>query len=104
MVKMRSQNNLPMGIVVNRTIVIPRKSKWVPVILMNTNSYNVWIRQPLLAADLVEVKHCLWDYQSYISCDGNEVSVSFHPVPTPEVQEEIVASAVTNSWDKDKSD
>ena len=64
----------------------------------------IWIRQPLLVADLVEVKHCPWDYQSSLSHNGNEVSVSFHPVPAPEVQEEIMASAVTNSQDNDKSD
>ena len=57
MVEMRSQNNLPMEVVVNRTIITPRRSKQVPVVLMNMNSYNVWIRQPLLAADLDEVEH-----------------------------------------------
>ena len=30
--------------------------------------------------------------------------MAFHPVPAPEVQEEIMASTVTNSQDKDKSD
>ena len=63
MVEMRSQNNLPMGVVVNRIIITPRRSKQVPVVLMNTNSYNGWIRQPLLVADLVEVEHYPWDYQ-----------------------------------------
>ena len=102
MVKRRSQNNLPMGIVVNRTIVTPNKAKCVPVVLMNTNSYNIWIRQPLLVADLVEAEHCLWDYQSSMSHDGDEVTVSFHPVPSPEVQEEILISAVNNSQTSDK--
>ena len=64
---------------------------------MNTNSYNIWIHQPLLAADVVEVKHCPWDYPSFLSHEGNEVKVSFHPVPTLEVQEEILSSAVNNS-------
>ena len=44
--------NLPLGIVVNHTLVKPSKSRLVPMILINTNSYNVWIRQPLLAAEL----------------------------------------------------
>ena len=30
--------------------------------------------------------------------------MSFHPVPASEVQEEIMASAVTNSQDNDRSD
>ena len=55
MVEMGSQSNLPMGVVVNRTIVSPKRSKQVPVMLMNTNGYKIWIRQPLLVVDLVEV-------------------------------------------------
>ena len=60
MVKVRYNNNLPMGMVVNKTTLTPTKSKHVPVILMNTNSYNVWICQSLLNADVVEADHCLW--------------------------------------------
>ena len=71
MVKARESNNLPMGVVFNRTIVTPNKSKCIPVLLMNTNSYNVWIHHTLLAADVVEAKHCLWDYQSFLSHEGN---------------------------------
>ena len=41
MVESCNNNNLPMGVVVNRTIVTPNKFKCVPVLLMNTNSYNV---------------------------------------------------------------
>ena len=60
-------NNLPMGVVVNRTMVTPKKSKQVPIILMNTNSYNIWIRQPLLAANVVEVDHCPWDHTTIMT-------------------------------------
>ena len=49
MVEGRDIHNLPMGVVVNQAMVTPRCSKKVPVVLANTNSYNVWIRQPLLA-------------------------------------------------------
>ena len=83
MIEARSQNNLPMGIMVNQTMVTPTKSKSVPVTLLNTNSYNVWIRQSLLAADIVEVEHCPWDFHSIMSHDGNQVQVSFCPVPAP---------------------
>ena len=96
MVEMRSQNNLPMGVVVNRTIITPRRSKQVSVVLMNVNLYNIWIRQPLLVADLVEVEHYPWDYQPSMSHEGDEVTVSFHPVPPPEVQEDILSSAVNS--------
>ena len=43
MIEARAGNNLPMGIVVNRNMVNPNKSKQVPVALENTNCYNVWI-------------------------------------------------------------
>ena len=67
MVESRDVNNLPMGVVVNRTMITPKKSKKVPVVLANTNSYNIWIRQPLLAANVVEVDSCPWDYQTILS-------------------------------------
>ena len=74
------------GIMVNRTAVTPSKTSKVPVTLVNTNSYHVWIKQQLLAADIVEVDHCPWDYHSTMSRDGGEVQVLFRPVPTLDVQ------------------
>ena len=62
---------------------------------MNTNTYNVWIHQPLLTADIVEAEDCPWDYQPVISHDGNDIKISFHPVPSTEVQAEIMAASVT---------
>ena len=97
MIEARSQNNLPMGVMVNWTMVTPTKSKAVPVTLLNTNSYNVWIRQSLLAADIVEVEHCPWDFHSTMSHDGNQVQVSFCPVPTLEVWEEVLSFGVTET-------
>ena len=43
MVESRDVNNLPMGVMVNRTMITPKKSKKVPVVLANMNSYNIWI-------------------------------------------------------------
>ena len=100
MIEARSQNNLPMGVVVNHTAVTPTKSKNVPVTLMNTNSYNVWIKQPLLAADIVEVDHCPWDYHSTMSRDGSEVDVSFCPVPNPDVQADVLSVNATRTEKK----
>ena len=99
----RTTNNLPMGIVVNRTIVTPNKAKQVPIALVNTNSYNVWICQPLLAANVVEVEDCPWDYQPIMSCKGNEIKISFCPAPMSEVQEGIFSASMTNSGDTNKS-
>ena len=101
MVENRDIHNLPMGVVVNRTMVTPKCSKKVPVILANTNSYNVWIRQPLLAADVVEVESCPWDYQTILSCDGKDIKASFCPMPPPEVQEDVFISGVMSSDNQD---
>ena len=100
MIEARSQNNLPLGVVVNHTAVTPSKSNRVPVTLINTNSYNVWIRQQLLAADIVEVDHCPWDYHSTMSRDGGDVQVLFQPVPTPDVQANIFSVNVTQTEEK----
>ena len=98
MVESRETNNLPMGIMVNRTMVTP-KSKKVSIIMVNTNSYNIWIWQPLLATNVVEVESCPWDYQTVLSCDDKDVSVSFCPVPTLEVQEEIFSASMIQTDD-----
>ena len=97
MVEARVCHNLPRGIVVNRTMVTPYKNKQVPIALMNTNTYNVWIHQPLLVANIVEAEDCPWDYQSSMSRDGNKINITFCPVPSTEVQAEIVAVSVTKA-------
>ena len=97
MVEARECNNLPLGLVVNRTMVTPNKSKGVPVILVNTNSYNVWIRQPILAADIIEAQDCLWNYQPIMSHDGSNIKVSFCPVAPPEIQAEVMATCASDS-------
>ena len=95
MVEGRDIHNLPMGVVVNRAMITPKKLKKVPVILANMNSYNIWIKQPLLAANVVEVESCPWNYQTILSCDGKDVKVSFCPVPPSEVQEDIFISSTS---------
>ena len=82
-----------MGIMVNQTTVTPTKSKYLPVTLLNTNSYNVWIWPSLLAPDIVEVEY----YHLVMSHDGNQVQVSFYPVPMPEVQAEIFSCGVASA-------
>ena len=77
----KDSNNLPLGVVLNRTIVTLKKSKQVPIILMNTNSYNIWIRQPLLATNVVEAEHCPWDHTTNMTQDGEEIKISCHQIP-----------------------
>ena len=100
MIEARSQNNLPLGVMVNRTAVTPSKTNKVPITLVNTNSYHVWIKQQLLAADIVEVDHCPWDYRSTMSRDCGEVQVSFCPVPTPDVQADVFSVSATKTEKK----
>ena len=50
---------------------------------------------------MVEAEHCPWDYQSFLSCDGNEVKVTFHTIPTSEVQEEFLSQSVSQGSSKD---
>ena len=81
-------------------MVTPKRSKKVLVILANTNSYNIWICQPLLAADIVEVESCPWDYQTILSREDKNIKASFCRVPPPEVQEEVFANAVVSQDSK----
>ena len=53
---------------------------------------------------MVEAEHCLWDYQSFLSHNGNEVKVPFHPMPMPEVQEEILSQSVSQISNEDSKD
>ena len=52
LVEKTEDSNLPIGVRVNNTLVTPSKSGLVSVILINNNNHNIWIRQPLYAADL----------------------------------------------------
>ena len=54
--------------------------------------------------NVVETEHCPWDYQSFLSHDGDEVKVTFHPIPTQEVQEEILSQAVSQGTSEDLKD
>ena len=67
MVEATDDDNLPCGVSVNHTYVNPTKAKQVSVILLNTNSYNIWIRQLLYAANIWDVELKDWDYEPIIT-------------------------------------
>ena len=73
-------SNLPQGIFVNHCLVHPR-GKMVPVILMNQNNHNIWIWQPLLAAEIYLVEHLPWDYGVEFQHQGSIIEVTFQPIP-----------------------
>ena len=72
-------HNLPLGIVINRCVAT-LKARSILVILINTNRYNVWIRQLLLAAKLFNAECDEIEYRTNMSQDDN-ISVGFQPVP-----------------------
>ena len=77
-------NNLLQGISVNCCLVHPRGSV-VLVILMNQNNYNVWIWQPLLAAEIYWVEHVPWDYGVEFHQQGKSIEVEFQPIPLVDI-------------------
>ena len=77
-------SNLPQGISVNCCLVHPR-GKTVPVILMNQNNNNIWIKQPLLAAEIYAVDHLPWDYRVEFQHHGDKIEVAFQPLPPADI-------------------
>ena len=67
---------LPSGIVVNHSYDT-LKSGRMSVILVNTTSRNIWIRQPLLAADIYEVELHPWQYSANLNREGNDIKINF---------------------------
>ena len=102
MVELAEDNNLPAGLVVNRTYVHPTKSNLVPVTLINTNDYNVWIRQPLFAAELYEVEEQQWEHETvFVREEGsNDIKVHFQPVPPADIREEIFTQSTQQTENK----
>ena len=78
MVEATNDDNLPFGISVNHTYVSPTKSRHVSVILLNTNTYNMWICQPLYAATIWDVE-CEPIFTKAI--DSNTVEIKLQEVP-----------------------
>ena len=77
-------SNLPQGISVNHCLVHPR-GKMVPVILMNQNNHNIWIWQPLLAAEIYVVEYLPWDYGVEFQHLSNNIEVAFQPIPLADI-------------------
>ena len=80
LVEQAQHHNLPPGIVINRCVATT-KARSVPVILVNTSRRNVWIWQPLLAAELFgtnqveEIEH-----RANMEREGDNIQISFLPV------------------------
>ena len=73
-------HNLPPGRVINRCVATT-KARSVPVILVNTNRQNVWIQQPLVAAEIFsadEVEKI--GHSANMERQRDNIQISFSPV------------------------
>ena len=95
MVEATNNNNLLCGVSVNHTYVNPTKAKQVSVISLNTNSYNIWIRQLLCTTTIWDVKLKDSDYEPIItkSKDADTFKIKLQPVPPKDLREEILSNA-----------
>ena len=94
MVESTESSNLPLGVGVNNTLVTPSKSGLVSVIVINNNSHNVWIHQPLYVGDLWEVSPKEWEYEPVLTRkEGtNDIEVNFVQVPEEDLQHDILTN------------
>ena len=80
LVEQAQHHNLPPGIVIN-SCVATTKARSVPVILVNTNRQNVWIWQPLLAAELFSTDQVEGiEHRANMERQGDNIQISFSPV------------------------
>ena len=96
LVEKTEDSNLPIGVAINNTLITPSRSGLVSVILINNNDHNVWIRQPLYAANLWEVQPKEWAYEPVLTHEEgtNNITVNFIQVPPEEFREDILSNAV----------
>ena len=97
LVEQAEHHNLPQGKVVNRCVA-KVKSRSVPVILINTTMQNVWLQQPLLAADLYDAEYHPIEHWADMEVKGDVANISFLPVVpnTIRVQVEQVEATPTD--------
>ena len=80
LVEQAQHHNLPLGIIINR-YVTTTKARSVPVILINTTKPNVWVWQPLLAAELFTMEQIdKIEHRASMERKGDNINMSFSPV------------------------
>ena len=93
MLETAAHANLPSGIVVNCSYDTPKAGR-MSVILVNTTSRNIWIRQPLLAADFYEVELHLLKYPANLNREGNDIKINFQLAIPPEIEHDLQSNQV----------
>ena len=81
LVEQAEHHNLPLGIVIRWYVAMP-KARSIPVIIINTKRYIVWIRQPLISAEVFDAECDEIEYTANMNWEGNNISVGFQPVPS----------------------
>ena len=61
----------------------------MPVILINTTKQNVWLQQPLLAAELYAVEYHPVEHWADIEVKGDAANVSFLPVAPNTIRAQV---------------
>ena len=104
MVEATDDDNLLCGGSIKHTYVNPTKSRQVSVILLNTNTYNVWIRQPLYAATIWDVELKDWEYEPIMTKDKDldTVEIKLQQVLPEDLREEILSHAMEMEQEEDK--
>ena len=80
LVEQADHHNLLLGIVVNQCMAIP-KARAIPIILITTKRFNVWVRHPLLAAMLYDTEFNQLEYRATTDWEGENIKFGFQPVP-----------------------
>ena len=93
MLETATQANLPAGIVVNHSYETPKRGR-MSLILVNTTSRNIWIRQPLLAAGIYKVELHPWQYHANLNRGGNDIKICFQLTIPPEIDHDLQSNQV----------
>ena len=64
------------------------------VILINTTSRNIWIRQPLLSADIYGVELHPCQYHANLNREGNDIKINFQLAIPPEIEHDLQSNQV----------
>ena len=70
-------HDILLGIMVNQCVAIP-KARTIPIIIINTNKYNVRVRQPLLAGKLHDVECDQTEYRSTMDQKGSKLGFNLY--------------------------
>ena len=58
-----------------------QEARVIPITIINTNKFNIWVRQSLLAAQLYDAGCDQIEYRTTTDWEENNINVWFQPVP-----------------------